>query len=42
MLIAATDNDEVNLITCLIANRLNPSSLKMDRIRNTATPACPN
>ncbi|MBW1852752.1 MAG: Trk system potassium transporter TrkA [Deltaproteobacteria bacterium] len=34
MLIAATDSDEVNLISCLLARNLNPYLLKMARIRN--------
>ncbi|MDR1519831.1 MAG: Trk system potassium transporter TrkA [Planctomycetota bacterium] len=34
ILIAVTDNDEVNLIACLIANRLNPAATKVARVRN--------
>ncbi|MFA4915746.1 MAG: Trk system potassium transporter TrkA [Syntrophales bacterium] len=34
MLVAATDSDEVNLISCLLAKNLNPYMLKMARIRN--------
>ncbi len=34
MLIAATDSDEVNLISCLMAKNLNPYMLKIARIRN--------
>ena len=34
MLVAATDSDEVNLISCLMAKNLNPYMLKFARIRN--------
>jgi trk system potassium uptake protein TrkA len=34
MLVAATDSDEVNLISCLMAKNLNPYMLKVARIRN--------
>lgn len=34
MLVAATDSDEVNLISCLMAKHLNPYMLKVARIRN--------
>ncbi len=34
MLIAATDSDEVNLISCLLGKNLNPYMLKMARVRN--------
>ena len=34
MLVAATDSDEVNLISCLMAKNLNPYMLKIARIRN--------
>ena len=34
MLVAVTDSDEVNLISCLIAKDLNPYLLKFARIRN--------
>ena len=34
MLVAATDSDEVNLISCLMARNLNPYMLKIARIRN--------
>jgi trk system potassium uptake protein len=34
MLLAATDSDEVNLISCLLAKNLNPYILKIARIRN--------
>ncbi len=34
MLVAATDSDEVNLISCLLAKNLNPYMLKIARIRN--------
>ncbi len=35
MLVAATDSDEVNLISCLLARNLNPYMLKVARVRNT-------
>ena len=34
MLLATTDSDEVNLISCLFAKSLNPSLIKVARIRN--------
>jgi trk/ktr system potassium uptake protein len=34
MLLATTDSDEVNLISCLIAKNLNPSLIKVARLRN--------
>ncbi len=34
MLVAATDSDEVNLISCLLARNLNPYMLKVARVRN--------
>ena len=34
MLVAATDSDEVNLISCLFARSLNPYMLKVARVRN--------
>ncbi len=34
MLLATTDSDEVNLISCLIAKNLNPSLMKVARLRN--------
>jgi trk system potassium uptake protein TrkA len=34
MLVAATDSDEVNLISCLMAKNLSPYLLKIARIRN--------
>ena len=34
MLVAATDSDEVNLISCLLAKSLNPYILKIARVRN--------
>jgi trk system potassium uptake protein TrkA len=34
MLVAATDSDEVNLISCLLAKNLNPYILKIARVRN--------
>ena len=34
MLVAATDSDEVNLISCLLARSLNPYMLKVARVRN--------
>jgi len=34
MLVAVTDSDEVNLISCLMAKNLNPYLLKFARIRN--------
>jgi trk system potassium uptake protein TrkA len=34
MMVAATDSDEVNLISCLLARNLNPSLLKVARVRN--------
>ena len=34
MLLATTDSDEVNLISCLIAKSLNPSLIKVARLRN--------
>lgn len=34
MLIAVTDSDEVNLISCLLAKSLNPYILKVARVRN--------
>jgi len=34
MLVAATDSDEVNLISCLLAKNLNPYILKVARVRN--------
>jgi trk system potassium uptake protein TrkA len=34
MLIAATDSDEVNLISCLLARNINPYILKIARVRN--------
>ena len=34
MLVAATNSDEVNLISCLIAKNLNPYLIKVARIRN--------
>ncbi len=35
MLVAATDSDEVNLISCMLARNLNQYMLKVARIRNT-------
>ena len=35
MLVAATDSDEVNLISCLLARNMNQYILKVVRIRNT-------
>ena len=35
MLVAATDSDEVNLISCLLARNLNPYMVKVARVRNT-------
>ncbi len=35
ILVAATDSDEVNLISCLMARNLSPNLLKIARIRNT-------
>lgn len=35
MLVAATDSDEVNLISCLLARNMNQYILKVARIRNT-------
>jgi trk system potassium uptake protein TrkA len=34
MLLATTDSDEVNLISCLIAKNLNPALIKVARLRN--------
>lgn len=34
MLVAATDSDEVNLISCLLARNLNPHLIKIARVRN--------
>lgn len=34
MLLATTDSDEVNLVSCLIAKNLNPSLIKVARLRN--------
>lgn len=34
MLVAATDSDEINLITCLLVKTLNPYLLKVARVRN--------
>jgi trk system potassium uptake protein TrkA len=34
LLIAATDSDEVNLISCLFARNLNPYAVKLARVRN--------
>ena len=34
MLLATTDSDEVNLISCLIAKNLSPSLIKVARLRN--------
>ncbi|MFH1349686.1 MAG: Trk system potassium transporter TrkA [Pseudomonadota bacterium] len=34
MLVAATDSDEVNLIACMLARHLNPTILKVARLRN--------
>lgn len=34
MLVAATDSDEVNLISCMLARNFNPYMLKVARIRN--------
>ncbi len=34
LLVAATDSDEVNLISCLIAKSLNPYIVKIARVRN--------
>jgi trk system potassium uptake protein TrkA len=34
MLVAATDSDEVNLISCLLARNLNPYMIKLARVRN--------
>ena len=34
MMVAATDSDEVNLISCLLARNLNASLLKVARVRN--------
>ena len=34
MLLATTDSDEVNLISCLIAKNLNPHMIKVARLRN--------
>lgn len=34
MLVAATDSDEVNLISCLLARNLNPYMIKIARVRN--------
>jgi trk system potassium uptake protein TrkA len=34
MLVAATDSDEVNLISCLLARNLNPYMLMVARVRN--------
>jgi trk system potassium uptake protein len=34
MLVAATDSDEVNLISCLLAKNLNPYIVKIARVRN--------
>lgn len=34
MLVAATDSDEINLISCVLARNLNPYMLKVARIRN--------
>lgn len=34
MLLAATDSDEVNLVACLLARYLNPSLVKVARLRN--------
>jgi len=35
MLVAATDSDEVNLISCLLAKNLNPYIVKIARVRNS-------
>jgi trk system potassium uptake protein TrkA len=34
ILLATTDSDEVNLVSCLIAKNLNPSLIKVARLRN--------
>lgn len=34
LLVAATDSDEVNLISCLLARNLNPVMVKVARVRN--------
>lgn len=34
LLVAATDSDEVNLISCLFARNLNPYAVKLARVRN--------
>ncbi len=34
IVLAVTDSDEVNLLACLIANRLNPEALKLARVRD--------
>lgn len=34
LLVAATDSDEVNLISCLLARNLNPYMVKVARVRN--------
>jgi trk system potassium uptake protein TrkA len=34
LLVAATDSDEVNLISCLLARNLNPYMLKVARVKN--------
>lgn len=34
MLVAATDSDEVNLIACMLARHLNPTVIKVARLRN--------
>ncbi len=34
IVLAVTDSDEVNLLACLIANRLNPASVKLARVRD--------
>jgi trk system potassium uptake protein TrkA len=34
LLVAATDSDEVNLVSCLLAKKLNPAMMKIARIRS--------
>jgi len=34
LLVAATDSDEVNLVSCLLARNLNPYMIKVARVRN--------
>jgi trk system potassium uptake protein TrkA len=34
IMVAVTGNDEVNLLACLVANLLNPNSIKLARIQN--------